>query len=76
MAYERMGNVEQALADYDRAIKLLPEDAKGYYIRGLTLQRLGRYSEAKGDLTVAAELGYVQAPDILKSDSLIRPGRW
>ncbi len=75
MAYERMGNVEQALADYDRAIELLPEDAKAYYIRGLTFQRQGRYREAKQDLTFAAELGYRQARDALRSEDLSRPRR-
>ena len=75
MAYERMGNVEQALADYDRAIELLPEDAKAYYIRGLTFQRQGRYREAKQDLTFAAELGYRQARDALRSEDLCRPRR-
>ncbi|HPC74137.1 MAG TPA: tetratricopeptide repeat protein [Syntrophales bacterium] len=75
MAYEKMGNVEQALADYDQAIRLSPEDAKAYYIRGLTHQRLGKYEEAAQDLALAADLGYRQAHDTLKSRASSRPPR-
>jgi tetratricopeptide (TPR) repeat protein len=75
MAYEKMGNVEQALADYDQAIRLSPEDAKAYYIRGLTHQRLGKYEEAAQDLALAADLGYRQAHDTLKSRTSSRPLR-
>ena len=36
-----MGNTEQAIADYDRALALDPDDARAYYNRGRVYSDLG-----------------------------------
>jgi len=68
MAYERINNMQQAIADYSKAIELVPKDAKAYYIRGVLLWRLGN-AEAMSDLRTSAELGYRQAKDFLNRKS-------
>jgi tetratricopeptide (TPR) repeat protein len=49
-----------AIADYDRAIELNPNDAFTYYCRGQAKSKLGNKPEAIADLTTASELSYQQ----------------
>ena len=67
LAYERLGNLQQAIEDYSRALLLNPADAKVYYLRGLALKRLGMGEEAITDLKKAADLRFRPACDFLKS---------
>jgi tetratricopeptide (TPR) repeat protein len=67
LAYERLGNVQQAIEDFTRAITIDAGDAKLYYLRGLALRRLGVDAEALADLRKAADLRYRPAYDFLKS---------
>jgi tetratricopeptide (TPR) repeat protein len=49
------GRLIRALADAERAVKLSPEEARGYYVRGrVRLERADK--DAAADLTKAAEL--------------------
>lgn len=66
MAYERLGNLQQAIGDYSRAIFVNPDDPKVYYLRGLALKRMGMREEAVADMKKAAGLGYRPADDFLK----------
>jgi len=70
MAYERIGNIHQAIADFGRAIELEPEEGKIYYIRSAAYQRRGMTKEALGDLRKAANLGDQSARRTLKSMGL------
>ena len=70
MAFERLDNIEQAIADYTRALELSPRDAKIHYIRGIASWRQGRTEEALKDIRVAAELGYLSARYFLKAKKL------
>ena len=65
MSYERINNMQQAIADYSKAIELVPKDAKAYYIRGVLFWRLGKDMEALSDIRISAELGYRLAKDFL-----------
>lgn len=67
LAYERLGNVQQAIEDYSRAVFVNPGDAKVYYLRGLAFRRLGMDAEAVADLRKASDLGYRPAYNLLKS---------
>lgn len=67
LAYEKLGNVQQAIEDYSRAIFVSPGDAKVYYLRGLALRRLGMYEEAVTDIKKAADLGHWPACNFLKA---------
>jgi tetratricopeptide (TPR) repeat protein len=49
------GLLTKALADAEKAIKLAPKDARGYYVRGRVLYERAR-KEATGDLKIAVEL--------------------
>ena len=51
-----MGRLEDAIADYSRAIKLDAKQASTYNSRGLALDRAGRRQEALADFTTAMEL--------------------
>ncbi len=56
--YFQTGNVAEALAAFDRAIALKPDDAGAWCNRGAALQRLGRYDDA----LAAFETGISHAP--------------
>ena len=45
-----------AIADYDTAIRLNPNDAYAYISRGHAKEELGRYSEALADYDTAIRL--------------------
>ena len=67
MAYERIGNLQQAVEDFSRAIELEPEEGKIYYIRSVAHRHLGMAKEAMEDLKKAAALGYRSARETLRS---------
>jgi tetratricopeptide (TPR) repeat protein len=45
--------LEQAIADFDVALRLKPEQAEGYNDRGVTLHRVGKITEALADYNEA-----------------------
>ncbi|NLX11869.1 MAG: tetratricopeptide repeat protein [Chloroflexi bacterium] len=54
---------DQAVADYDEALRLNPDLAEGYVNRGLTHVRLGRYEQAIADYdrALAIDPAYINA---------------
>jgi len=64
ISYECINNIKAAFADYGKAIELLPEDGKAYYMSGMLLWRLGD-AMAINDLRKSAEIGYKPAKDFL-----------
>jgi hypothetical protein len=70
LAYERLGNLQQATEDYSRALTLNPGDGKVYYLRGLAFRRLNMNAEAVADLEKASDLRYRPAYNLLKSTSI------
>ena len=67
MAYERIGNLQQAIEDFSKAIEFEPGEGKLHYIRGLAHRRIGLPQEALQDLKKAAALGYRSAGETLRS---------
>ena len=57
--------MEHALADYDQAIKLDPNDASPYVNRGLLLQRTGKTAQGINDMTAALKLDAKDATILL-----------
>ena len=57
-AYRRMGKYQEALADFDRAIELKPDDAWAIASRGETYRLMGRYEEALADFNRAIPSGH------------------
>ncbi|MFH1057649.1 MAG: tetratricopeptide repeat protein [Pseudomonadota bacterium] len=55
-AYDDQGQPDQALKDYDQAIKLDPRLAEAYYNRAFVLYRVGRLQEALDDLDKVVQL--------------------
>jgi Flp pilus assembly protein TadD len=51
-----MGECEAAVEDYNRAIHIQPENAEYYRRRAEVLDRMGRYSEAEANRSIAADL--------------------
>ncbi len=70
MVYDRLGNEEQAMADYTHSLELAPRDAKVHYIRGLLHWKQGDTEKALSDIRLAADMGYTQAINLLKSKRL------
>ena len=68
MAYERINHMQQAIADYSKAIELAPDYAKAYYVRGTLLWYLDDDTSIR-DLSKAAELGYGLAKDFLHQNT-------
>ena len=56
IAYGHLDEVDRALRDYERVIKLCPDDPKVYYSRGATLLDLGQMKSAIRDFDRATEL--------------------
>ena len=56
--YAEQGDYENAIEEYDEAIRLDPQLALAYHVRGLAYQRLGKSTEAELDIAKAKELGY------------------
>jgi len=54
--YLGLGNYQQAIEDFDRAIELDPEFAEAYWGRGKTYHGLGNYQRAIEDFNRAIEL--------------------
>ena len=50
------GKTEEALADFNRAIKIDPKKAAGYLGRGNTLNILGQYEKAIADYNITLEI--------------------
>lgn len=55
-AYLEQGQYDQAIADFTKAIALLPPDAAVYHNRGLAYSNKGLYDQAIADLTQAIAL--------------------
>ncbi|MEW6266538.1 MAG: tetratricopeptide repeat protein [Thermodesulfobacteriota bacterium] len=55
-AYRDMGETEQAVADFTRALRVRPNYAQAFYFRGLIFEKLGRGDEALKDLKKAHAL--------------------
>ena len=56
--YLSLGQYEQAIQDFDEAIRLDPQYSDVYYNRGLAYEALGKTIEAERDFAKAKELGY------------------
>ena len=69
MAYERINHMQQAIADYSKAIELAPDYAKAYYARGTLLWYLDDETSI-GDLMKAAELGHRLAKDFFDQKTI------
>jgi tetratricopeptide (TPR) repeat protein len=59
LLYARIGDVQEAMRDHNRAIKLAPEVGSIYVNRSNTLVRLKRFDKAMDDLEKAIELADV-----------------
>ena len=56
LLYARMGDVQEAIRDHDRAVRLAPDVGSVFVNRSNALVRLKRYSHAMNDLERAIEL--------------------
>jgi tetratricopeptide (TPR) repeat protein len=56
IAYANLGNYQQAIKDFNKAIELEPDDAYAYNHRGSTYSDLGNYQQAIKDFNKAIEL--------------------
>jgi tetratricopeptide (TPR) repeat protein len=56
LAYESKDDYVRAIADYDEAIRLNPNDADALLYRGLDKQRIGDKAGAEADITAAERI--------------------
>lgn len=57
---------KEAIIDYNKALKIEPDNICGLYNRGLTFLRIGNKQYAFDDLKKAANLGYLEAEVMIK----------
>jgi tetratricopeptide (TPR) repeat protein len=57
LAYLSKEDVDKALSDFDRAIKLRPTLALAFYLRGVTYRTAGNYDRAVNDFRQVIDLG-------------------
>ena len=62
-----LGQYNEALADYAKAICIKPDYAEAYAYRGVLKVHLDRINEAKSDFQTALELAEQQGDDTLKT---------
>ncbi len=62
LAYENKKDYARAIADFDEAIRLNPNDADALLYRGLDKQRIGNWASGEADVAAAKRMN----PDILK----------
>jgi tetratricopeptide (TPR) repeat protein len=70
MLYAGLGMYQQAIADYDKVIKLTPKSSHTYYSRGSAYSALGDKQKALDDYKIAAKLGVKQAQNILNKQGI------
>ena len=51
-----LGDYDDAIEDFNEAIRIKPDDARYYYERGQAKQALGKHEESKADIAKAKEL--------------------
>lgn len=61
LAYGNLGRHQQAVQDFDQAIRLNPQDANAYGTRAMAYSFLGKDEEARQDVERAVQLGYDRA---------------
>ncbi|MDX5477739.1 MAG: tetratricopeptide repeat protein, partial [Cyclobacteriaceae bacterium] len=67
----RIGDLEGAIADYEKAIELDPEDAVAYNNKGLVEEKLGYRDQSKKSFEKADELvGY--EPNRIERDNVVQ----
>jgi tetratricopeptide (TPR) repeat protein len=64
--YSKTKQTYEAVADYSKAIDLLPDLAEAYYNRGLLYVGVGEYEKGFTDLSKAGELGLYAAYSLMK----------
>ncbi len=69
LEHSRKGELELAIENYTRAIKLKPDYAEAYYNRAGAYLRLGERGKAKSDIVTARDLGM---SDIIALDEILR----
>jgi tetratricopeptide (TPR) repeat protein len=69
VAYQFKGDVDRAIADYNKAIELRPGYARAYESRGSAYASKGVYTNAVADVTKASELAARKTSDDRPSTS-------
>jgi tetratricopeptide (TPR) repeat protein len=69
VAYQFKGDVDRAIADYNKAIELRPGYARAYESRGSAYASKGVYTNAVADVTKASELAARKTNDDRPSTS-------
>jgi tetratricopeptide (TPR) repeat protein len=62
VAYQFKGDLDRAIADYNKTIELRPNHARAYESRGSAYASKGVYTNAVADVTKASELAQKKAP--------------
>src|SRR5215207_5534741 len=69
LAYQFKGDLDRAIADYNKAIELRPRSARAYESRGSAYASKGVYTNAVADVTKASELAARKTSDDRPSTS-------
>lgn|SRR5690606_14157729 len=66
-AYHLLGNTDNAMAEYNTAIKIDDEFGQAYYYRGMLRRAIKQNQRACSDFKLAASLNYAQADQALET---------
>ncbi len=55
-AYDDLGQLDKAMADFDRAVAADPQNAQAYYNRSFVYEKKGNVQQALNDIEMAADL--------------------
>jgi tetratricopeptide (TPR) repeat protein len=72
IAHIELGRYQQAIEDYNEAIKLKADDMEAYYNRGLAYLQQGNFAQGCRDAQKACEPGKCDLLEIAKSNGFCR----
>jgi tetratricopeptide (TPR) repeat protein len=55
-AHLRLGQTQEALADFNHVLEMDPNNARAFHLRGLAHEKIGEYVKAVADLSKAIEI--------------------
>jgi len=76
IAFEELGDLKNAIVQYEAAISFGLNDAESFYKLGILYLRTGNPDAACANFRIAGELGYLKAFDMIKSNCHNQTGQF
>ena len=73
LAYDNLGNHQEAIKDFTKVIAINPDDTNAYYNRGYAQYLLGNLNQAEADASKLCALGDCSLRDVLEKQEKEQP---